>query len=179
MGIALMKDCMKPRSKSNMANLLKAQAIGRLTRDPHSGDDKDNGGVYTLLSIAVNRKSGRDEETEYVDVSVRGKQAEACANELSSGDEIFVEGNAFLREFERKDKTIDKVMKINAITVQFINVKKWANGNGGDNGNGRANGRHEDNDDAPRGRGNAYGNGRSNGSRTNGASNGRSSAARY
>jgi hypothetical protein len=84
-----------------------------------------------------------------------------------------------LREFERKDKTIDKVMKINAITVQFINVKKWANGNGGDNGNGRANGRHEDNDDAPRGRGNAYGNGRSNGSRTNGASNGRSSAARY
>ncbi len=162
-----------------MANLLKAQAIGRLTRDPHSGDDKDNGGVYTLLSIAVNRKSGRDEETEYVDVSVRGKQAEACANELSSGDEIFVEGNAFLREFERKDKTIDKVMKINAITVQFINVKKWANGNGGDNGNGRANGRHEDNDDAPRGRGNAYGNGRSNGSRTNGASNGRSSAARY
>ena len=161
-----------------MANLLKAQAIGRLTRDPHSGDDKDNGGVYTLLSIAVNRKSGRDEETEYVDVSVRGKQAEACANELSSGDEIFVDGNAFLREFERKDKTIDKVMKINAITVQFINVKKWANGNGGDNGNGRANGRHEDNDDAPRGRGNTYGNGRSNGSRSNGSQNGHRSAAR-
>lgn len=163
-----------------MANLLKAQAIGRLTRDPHSGDDKDNGGVYTLLSIAVNRKIGRDEETEYVDVSVRGKQAEACANELSSGDEIFVDGNAFLREFERKDKTIDKVMKINAITVQFITVKKWANGNGGDNGtgNGRANGRHEDDDEAPRGRGNAYGNGRSNGSRSNGSQNGRYSAAR-
>jgi single-strand DNA-binding protein len=166
-----------------MANLLKAQAIGRLTRDPHSGDDKDNGGVYTLLSIAVNRKSGRDEETEYVDVSVRGKQAEACANELSSGDEIFVDGNAFLREFERKDKTIDKVMKINAITVQFINVKKWANGNGGDNGNGngRANGRHEDDDHAPRGRGNTYGNGngRSNGSRNNGSQNGHRSAARF
>jgi single-stranded DNA-binding protein len=161
-----------------MANLLKAQAIGRLTRDPHSGDDKDNGGVYTLLSIAVNRKSGRDEETEYVDVSVRGKQAEACANELSSGDEIFVDGNAFLREFERKDKTIDKVMKINAITVQFINVKKWANGNAGDNGNGRANDRHQDDDDAPRGRGNAYGNGRSNGSRSYGSQNAHRSAAR-
>jgi single-stranded DNA-binding protein len=74
-----------------MANLLKLQAIGRLTRDPKDGDDKENGGVYCLLSIAVNRKSGNEEETTYVDVSVRGKQAETCAKELSSGDEVYVD----------------------------------------------------------------------------------------
>jgi hypothetical protein len=32
-----------------MANLLKAQAIGRLTRDPHGGDDKDNGGFFFFV----------------------------------------------------------------------------------------------------------------------------------
>ena len=140
-----------------MANLFKATVIGRLTRDPHSGDDKDNGGVYTLLSLAVNRKSGRDEETEYIDVSVRGKQAEACASELSTGDEIFVDGNAYLREFERNDRTMDKVVKVNATTVQFINVKKWTEGNANSrNGNGRPN-EHQD-DEASRGRSNSYGN---------------------
>ena len=127
-----------------MANLLKAQAIGRLTRDPHSGNDKENG-VYCLLSIAVNRKSGNDEETTFIDVSVRGKQAESCANELSSGDEIYVDGIAALREFEKKDGTLDKVLRINASTVQFLTVKKWSEGGGGTN--------NRSNDEAPRGRG--------------------------
>jgi single-strand DNA-binding protein len=130
-----------------MANLLKAQAIGRLTRDPKPGDDKESGGIYCLLSIAVNRKSGNDEETTYVDVSVRGKQAETCAEQLSQGDEIYVDGNLALREFEKKDRTWDKVLKINASTVQFINVKKWSDGGG--NG-GR---HHDDHDDGGRGRG--------------------------
>jgi single-strand DNA-binding protein len=136
-----------------MANLLKAQAIGRLTRDPKPGDDKENGGVYCLLSIAVNRKSGNDEETTYVDVSVRGKQAETCAEQLSQGDEIYVDGNLALREFEKKDRTWDKVLKINASSVQFINVKKWSEGGGG----GR---HHDDHDDGSRGRGSSNGNSR-------------------
>jgi single-strand DNA-binding protein len=133
-----------------MANLLKAQAIGRLTRDPHSGDDKETG-VYCLLSIAVNRKSGNDEETTFIDVSVRGKQAESCADQLSSGDEIYVDGTASLREFEKKDRTLDKVLRINASTVQFLSVKKWSEGGGNNSRN---------NDEAPRGRGGNGGGGR-------------------
>jgi single-strand DNA-binding protein len=133
-----------------MANLLKAQAIGRLTRDPHSGDDKETG-VYCLLSIAVNRKSGNDEETTFIDVSVRGKQAESCADQLSSGDEIYVDGTASLREFEKKDRTLDKVLRINASSVQFLSVKKWSEGGGNNSRN---------NDEAPRGRGGNGGGGR-------------------
>ena len=140
----------------DMANLLRGSVIGRLTRDPYSGEDRE-AGTYTLLSLAVNRKVGDDEQTEYVDISVRGKQAESCADQLSKGDEIYVEGNLALREFERADKSVDKVIKINASTVQFLKVQKWDQGGGGSrNGNQR-----QEHEDAPRGRSN--GSGRSSG----------------
>ena len=140
-----------------MANLLRGAVIGRLTRDPHSGNDRENG-TYTLLSLAVNRKVGDDEETAYVDISVRGKQAESCAEQLSKGDEIYVDGNLALREFERNDKSVDKVIKINASTVQFLKVQKWDQDGGGARG---SEGQRRDADEGPRGR--SYGNGRSNG----------------
>lgn len=149
-----------------MANLLRGAVIGRLTRDPHSGEDRETG-VYTLLSLAVNRKVGNEEETEYVDISVRGKQAESCRDQLSKGDEIYVEGNLSLREFERTDKSLDKVIKINASTVQFLKVQKWEQ-----DGGGSRNGQRHDQEDPPRGRSN--GNGRSNGrTATNGNGSGR------
>ncbi len=136
-----------------MANLLRGAVIGRLTRDPHSGNDRENG-TYTLLSLAVNRKVGDNEETEYVDISVRGKQAESCAEQLSKGDEIYVEGNLALREFERNDKTLDKVIKVNASTVQFLKVQKW------DGDAGSRSSTHREPEEPGRSRGNGRANGR-------------------
>lgn len=137
----------------DMANLLRGSVIGRLTRDPHSGNDRESG-TYTLLSLAVNRKVGDAEETEYVDISVRGKQAESCAEQLSKGDEIYVDGNLTLRQFERNDKSIDKVLKLNANTVQFLKVQKWDQDGGGSR---EGNNQHHDAQDAPRSRSNGTG----------------------
>jgi len=147
-----------------MANLLRGAVIGRLTRDPHSGNDRENG-TYALLSLAVNRKVGDNEETEYVDISVRGKQAESCAEQLSKGDEIYVEGNLALREFERNDKTLDKVIKINASTVQFLKVQKWDGDGGSRNSTQRE----------PEETGRSRGNGRTNGRTSAASGNGRRS----
>jgi single-strand DNA-binding protein len=151
-----------------MANLLRGAVIGRLTRDPHSGNDRESG-TYTLLSLAVNRKVGEEEETEYVDVSVRGKQADSCAEQLSKGDEIYVDGNLALRQFERNDKSVDKVIKINASSVQFLKVQKWDQDGGGSRGG-------DDAGDGPPGRSN--GNGRSNG-RSGSSSSGTGRRARF
>lgn len=137
----------------DMANLLRGAVIGRLTRDPHSGNDRESG-TYTLLSLAVNRKVGEAEETEYVDISVRGKQAESCAEQLSKGDEIYVDGNLSLREFERNDKSVDKLIKLNASTVQFLKVQKWDQDGGGSRGGDN---QRRDAEDATRGRSNGNG----------------------
>ncbi len=152
-----------------MANLLKGQAIGRLTKPPYF-DDKNND-PYAALSIAVNKKSGDNEDTYFVDVAVYGKQAESVNDNLTTGDEIYVDGDLILREFDTKDNGSDKVMKIFARTVQFLKVAKWESGNGNGNSNGRGNGRSNDRDDAPRGRTNGNGNGNGNG-RGNGNGNG-------
>jgi single-stranded DNA-binding protein len=89
-----------------------------------------------------------------VDISVRGKQAESCAEQLSKGDEIYVDGNLALRQFERNDKSIDKVLKLNANIVQFLKVQKWDQDSGGSReGNSQ---RHEA-QDAPHGRSNGTG----------------------
>jgi single-strand DNA-binding protein len=155
-----------------MANLLRGAVIGRLTRDPHSGNDRESG-TYTLLSLAVNRKVGEEEETEYVDVSVRGKQADSCAEQLSKGDEIYVDGNLALRQFERNDKSVDKVIKINASSVQFLKVQKWDQDGGGSRGGD--NQRHDAGDGPP---GRSNGNGRSNG-RSGSSSSGTGRRARF
>jgi single-strand DNA-binding protein len=136
-----------------MANLLRGSVIGRLTRDPHSGNDRASG-TYTLISLAVNRKVGDIDETEYVDISVRGKQAESCAEQLSKGDEIYVDGNLTLRQFERNDKSIDKVLKLNANTVQFLKVQKWEQDSGGSR---EGNNQRQDAQDAGHGRSNGTG----------------------
>ena len=133
-----------------MANLLRGSVIGRLTRDPHSGSDRESG-TYTLLSLAVNRKVGDVDETEYVDISVRGKQAESCAEQLSKGDEIYVDGNLALRQFERNDKSLDKILKLNASTVQFLKVQKWDQDGGGSR---EGNSQRHDVQEAPHGRSN-------------------------
>lgn len=140
-----------------MANLLRGSVIGRLTRDPHSGNDRESG-TYTLLSLAVNRKIGDVEETEYVDISVRGKQAESCAEQLSKGDEIYVDGNLALRQFERNDKSIDKVLKLNASTVQFLKVQKWDQvGGGSREGNSQRHDSQEATHSRSNGTGRSYG----------------------
>jgi len=155
-----------------MANLLRGSVIGRLTRDPHSGNDRESG-TYTLLSLAVNRKVGDIDETEYVDISVRGKQAESCAEQLCKGDEIYVDGNLTLRQFERNDKSIDKVLKLNANTVQFLRVQNWEQDNGGSR---EGNSQRHDAQAAPHGRSN--GTGRSYG-RSGVSANGTSRRARF
>ena len=136
-----------------MANLLRGSIIGRLTRDPHSGNDRESG-TYTLLSLAVNRKVGDVDETEFVDISVRGKQAESCAEQLTKGDEIYVDGNLTLRQFERNDKSIDKVLKLNANTVQFLKVQKWDQDSGGAR---EGNNQRHDSQEATHGRSNGTG----------------------
>jgi single-strand DNA-binding protein len=110
---------------------------GNLTRDPelrHTG----GGTAVCELRVAVNsrRKEGQEwvDKPNYFDVTVWGAQGENCANYLSKGRPVAVEGRLDWREWEAKDGSGKRqAVSIVANSVQFLGSR---DGSGGQNGGG-------------------------------------------
>jgi len=119
-----------------MATLNKVLLIGNLTRDPELRYIQSGTAVLDL-GLAVNRRvKGSDgtwgDEAAFIDVTVWGKQAENCAEYLSKGRPVFVEGHLQFDQWEDK-KTGDKrsKLKVTAENVQFLGGKPSGGGGGG------------------------------------------------
>ena len=110
------------------ASINKAIVIGNLTRDPESRF-LDGGSQVCSLSVATNRKwknkqTGEyQEETEFHNITVWGKQAEHCANYLRKGRKVYIEGRLKTDSYE-KDGVKKYSTKIVADTVQFLGGKE-------------------------------------------------------
>ena len=113
---------------------------GNLTRDPelrHTG----GGTAVCEMRIAVNtrRKEGNDwvDKPNYFDVVVFAGQGENCANYLSKGRPVAVEGRLEWSEWEAKDGSGKRqAVRIIANTVQFLGSRDGGGGGGGGNANG-------------------------------------------
>lgn len=116
---------------------------GNLTQDPelrHTG----GGTAVCELRVAVNsrRKDGQTGEwvdkANYFNVTVWGAQGENCANYLSKGRPVAIEGRLDWREWEAKDGSGKRqAVQIVANTVQFLGSRDGGGGQqGGGNGGG-------------------------------------------
>ena len=116
---------------------------GNLTQDPelrHTG----GGTAVCELRVAVNsrRKDGQSGEwvdkANYFSVTVWGAQGENCANYLSKGRPVAVEGRLDWREWEAKDGSGKRqAVQIVANSVQFLGTKPdTASSNGAGEGFG-------------------------------------------
>ena len=91
-----------------MLSLNRAQILGNLTRDPEMRFTP-NGQAVANFSVATNRRwKGRDgaadgEDTQYHDIVVWGKQAEAIVPMLKKGGPVLVEGRIETRNWEGQD----------------------------------------------------------------------------
>ncbi len=113
---------------------------GNLTRDPelrHTG----GGTAICKLRVAVNsrRKDGQSGEwvdkPNYFDVTVWGAQGENCANYLSKGRPVAVEGRLDWREWEAKDGGGKRQsVEIIANSVQFLGSRDGSGSAGGESG---------------------------------------------
>ena len=111
---------------------------GNLTKDPEL---RSTGGGTSVceLRVAVNssRKNGQtgqwEDKANYFDVVVWGAQGENCANYLSKGRPVAVEGRLDWSEWEAKDGS-GKRQKVSIIanSVQFLGSR---DGSGGGDGN--------------------------------------------
>lgn len=106
------------------ASLNRVILIGNLTADPELRYTP-GGTARTRFSIAVNRQyknaSGQlQEETTFVPIVTWGSQAENCANFLSKGRSVAVEGRLRIDSFENTEGERRKVVEVVASTVQFL-----------------------------------------------------------
>lgn len=100
---------------------------GNLTRDPELRSTPAGTSVCSLR-IAVNGRrkdqSGQwIDDPNFFDVTVWGGQGEACAQYLSKGRPLAVQGRLDWHEWKAKDGTGRQQVQIVAQSVQFLNAR--------------------------------------------------------
>jgi single-strand DNA-binding protein len=122
------------------ANINRVVLVGNLTRDPELRNTP-SGTAVCSLRIAVNtrRKDSTGQWTEkpnYFDITVWGNQGESCAQYLSKGRPVAVDGRLEWREWDAQDGTKRQAVEIVADSVQFLGGRGDAGdgGGGGDDG---------------------------------------------
>lgn len=106
-----------------MASFNKVLLMGNLTRDPELRFTS-NGSALAKFGLAVNRKykAGEEwkEEVCFVDITVWGKQAENCAEYLSKGRPVFIDGRLQFSTWETDDGQKRNKLEVVANSVQFL-----------------------------------------------------------
>lgn len=106
------------------ASLNRVFLMGNLTRDPELRY-VPSGTAVTSFDIAVNRvyalQSGeKKEETSFVRIVVWARRAEVCAEYLTKGSPVFVEGRLRSRSWETQDGQKRSIIEVVANNVQFL-----------------------------------------------------------
>ncbi|MEX0690057.1 MAG: single-stranded DNA-binding protein [Candidatus Paceibacterota bacterium] len=104
-------------------NLNKVILIGRLTADPELRTT-NSGNPVTSFSVATNRvwngKDGqKNEETEFHNIVVWGRQAEVSSKFLAKGSLVMIEGRLQTRSWETKEGQTRRTTEVIAERVQF------------------------------------------------------------
>lgn len=118
-------------------NLNKVFIMGNLTRDPElktlpSGSSVANFGVATNR-VWKNQQGEKQEEVQFHNVVVFGKQADTVSQYLKKGSSVFVEGRLQTRNWEAQDGAKRTKTEIVAERVQF-GPRKQAGGLAGQGG---------------------------------------------
>ena len=117
-----------------MAAINRVVLVGNLTRDPELRHTP-SGTAVCNLRLAVNTR--RKDETgqwvdkpNYFDITVWGNQGERCAQYLSKGRPVAVDGRLEWREWETPEGNKRQAVDVVADTVQFLGGRGDGEGGG-------------------------------------------------
>jgi single-strand DNA-binding protein len=107
------------------ANINRVVLVGNLTRDPELRHTPSGTAVCSLrLAVNTRRKDGATgewtEKPNYFDITVWGNQGESCAQYLSKGRPVAVDGRLEWREWDAQDGTKRQAVEVIADSVQFL-----------------------------------------------------------
>jgi single-strand DNA-binding protein len=105
--------------------------VGNLVRDPEIRY-VGSGAAVTKFTLAVNRRSKQQEETDYVDCVAWDKLAETCNTYLKKGMSCLVDGRLSIRSYETKEGEKRKAAEVVVNTMQMLDrANRGAGGDGG------------------------------------------------
>jgi len=117
------------------ANINRVVLLGNLTKDPELRHTPSGTAVCSLrLAVNTRRKDGATgewtEKPNYFDITVWGNQGESCAQYLSKGRPVAVDGRLEWREWDAQDGTKRQAVEIIADSVQFLGSRGDGEGGG-------------------------------------------------
>jgi len=116
-------------------NINRVVLTGNLTRDPELRSTGSGTSVCSLrIACNTRRKDSSGQwvdKPNYFDVTVWGAQGENCAQYLSKGRPVAVDGRLEWREWDTQDGQKRQAVEIIADSVQFLGSR-----DGGENGGG-------------------------------------------
>ncbi|MDD4568669.1 MAG: single-stranded DNA-binding protein [Tepidanaerobacteraceae bacterium] len=107
--------------------LNKVILIGRLTRDPELRFTPANGVPVVQFDIAVNRpflNQKGEREADFIRIVAWRKLAEHCANNLTKGRLVAVDGRLQIRSYEGQDGQRRYMTEVVANDVRFLDKPK-------------------------------------------------------
>jgi single-strand DNA-binding protein len=127
---------MEAEEEPQVANINRVILTGNLTADPELST-LPSGTSVCRLRLAVNRRykdqsSGEwSEKPNYFDIKVWGAQGENCAQYLSKGRPVAIDGRLEWSEWESQDGGKRSKVEVVADTVQFLGSRGDNEGGGG------------------------------------------------
>jgi len=116
-------------------NINRIVLTGNLTRDPELRSTPSGTSVCSLrIACNTRRKDSSGQwvdKPNYFDVTVWGAQGENCANYLSKGRPVAVDGRLEWREWDDKEGNKRQATDIIADSVQFLGSREGGGENGG------------------------------------------------
>lgn len=93
--------------------------VGNLVRDPEIRY-VGSGAAVTKFTLAVNRRSKQQEETDFIDIVAWDKLAETCNTYLKKGMSALVEGRLSIRSYETKEGEKRKAAEVVINVMQML-----------------------------------------------------------
>lgn len=101
--------------------------VGNLTRDPELSTVGASGASVCKFGIAVNRRVGGNQETDFYNITAWRMLGENCAKFIKKGSKVAISGDIQIRNYEDKEGNKRTSVEVTADAVEFLDRK-------GDNG---------------------------------------------
>ena len=116
------------------ASINRVVLVGNLTRDPELRHTPGGTSVCSLrLAVNTRRRDESGQWTDkpnYFDITVWGGQAESCAQFLSKGRPVGIDGRLEWREWDAQDGSKRQAVEVIAENVQFLGGRDSGEGGG-------------------------------------------------
>lgn len=96
--------------------------IGRLTADPRVSYTSGSQTAVCKFKVAIDRYTTKEKATDFIPVTVFGKQAENCERYLAKGRMVGVSGRIQTGSYEKSDGTRVFTTDVIADRVEFLNT---------------------------------------------------------